>query len=71
MSTKTLPAPGPGQLRVRVGAAGVNPSDTYVRLGPAGPYAGMPILPTPPFTPGKDGAGVVEAVGDGSRCGLG
>jgi len=71
VSTKTLPAPGPGQLRVRVGAAGVNPSDTYVRLGPAGPYAGMPILPTPPFTPGKDGAGVVEAVGDGSRFSVG
>jgi NADPH2:quinone reductase len=64
VKTKSLPAPAAGLLRVKIGAAGVNPSDTYVRLGPAGPYAGMPILPTPPFTPGKDGAGVVEAVGN-------
>ena len=47
-------------------AAGVNPSDTYVRLGPHGPWAATPhLLPTPPFTPGKDGAGIVEAIGEG------
>eukprot|EP00658_Telonema_sp_P-2_P005008 TRINITY_DN11876_c0_g1_i4.p1 TRINITY_DN11876_c0_g1~~TRINITY_DN11876_c0_g1_i4.p1 ORF type:complete len:335 (+),score=48.20 TRINITY_DN11876_c0_g1_i4:122-1126(+) len=40
--------------------AGVNPSDTYVRLGPEGPWAATPhLLPELPFTPGKDGAGVV------------
>lgn len=71
VKTKSLPAPAAGQLRVKIGAAGVNPSDTYVRLGPGGPYAGMPILPTPPFTPGKDGAGVVEAVGDNTRFSVG
>lgn len=50
------PRPGPGQIVVRVHAAGVNPVETYVRSG---------IYPKPPtpFTPGNDGAGVVEAVG--------
>ena len=53
-----LPEPGPGQVRVRVKAAGVNPVDTYWR-------AGMnPSLPLP-FTPGLDGAGTVEALGSG------
>lgn len=52
-----LPEPGPGQVRVRLHAAGVNPVDTYVR---AGTYARKPALP---YTPGTDGAGIVEAVG--------
>mmetsp|Transcript_22252 Transcript_22252/g.61737 ORF Transcript_22252/g.61737 Transcript_22252/m.61737 type:complete len:342 (+) Transcript_22252:207-1232(+) len=71
VQSKTLPAPGPGELRVRIGAAGINPSDTYSRLGPAGPYAGTKLLPEPPFTPGKDGAGVVESVGAGCRFSVG
>lgn len=53
------PSPGPGQVRVRLHAAGVNPFDTYM-LG--GTYA---IKPPLPYSPGADGAGVVEAVGDG------
>jgi NADPH2:quinone reductase len=53
------PKPGPGQVLVRVKAAGVNPADTYVR---SGAYA---IKPPLPFTPGFDAAGVVEAVGAG------
>lgn len=53
------PVPGPGQVRVRLHAAGVNPVDTYIR---AGHYARLPALP---YTPGLDGAGVVDAVGDG------
>ena len=53
------PKPGPGQVVVRIHAAGVNPVDTYIR---AGTYARKPILP---YTPGTDGAGVVEAVGAG------
>ncbi len=51
--------PGPGQVLVRVRAAGVNPVETYIR---AGTYARKPALP---FTPGNDGAGVVETVGEG------
>ena len=53
------PSPGPGQVLVRVGAAGVNPYDTYMR---AGTYAVKPSLP---YTPGSDAAGVVVAVGAG------
>ena len=58
--------PAAGQVLVRVHAAGVNPSDTYVRLGPHGPWAATPhLLPQLPFTPGKDAAGVVVAIGEG------
>eukprot|EP00927_Polykrikos_kofoidii_P033961 TRINITY_DN2879_c0_g1_i1.p1 TRINITY_DN2879_c0_g1~~TRINITY_DN2879_c0_g1_i1.p1 ORF type:complete len:356 (+),score=53.75 TRINITY_DN2879_c0_g1_i1:69-1070(+) len=65
IGSKVLPAVAAGQVRVKIGAAGVNPSDTYMRLGPHGPWAATPhLLPSPPFTPGKDGAGVVEEVGD-------
>jgi NADPH2:quinone reductase len=53
------PVPGPGQVLVRVHAAGVNPFDTYMRTGT---YA---IKPSLPYTPGADGAGVVEATGEG------
>ena len=53
------PAPGPGQVRVRLHAAGVNPFDTYMLTGT---YA---IKPPLPYSPGADGAGVVEALGDG------
>jgi len=53
------PTPGPGQLRLRLHAAGVNPVDTYLRAGDQG-YA-VPL----PWTPGLDGAGEVEAVGAG------
>ncbi len=51
------PPPGPGQVRVRIQAAGVNPVETYIRTGT---YAFKPALP---YTPGSDGAGVVDAVG--------
>ena len=50
---------GPGQVVVRLAAAGVNPVETYIR---SGAYAKLPALP---FTPGSDGAGVVESVGAG------
>jgi NADPH2:quinone reductase len=53
------PAPGSGQALVRVEAAGVNFIDIYQR-------SGIYKLPLP-FTPGQEGAGVVEAVGDGVR----
>lgn len=51
--------PGPGQILVRMMAAGVNPVETYIR---AGTYAKLPALP---FTPGSDGAGEVASVGAG------
>jgi len=55
------PKPGPGQVLVRVHAAGVNPYDTYMRNGT---YA---IKPQLPYTPGSDAAGTVESVGDGVK----
>lgn len=51
------PVAGPDQVVVRIHAAGVNPVDTYIR---SGTYARKPALP---YTPGSDGAGVVESVG--------
>jgi NADPH2:quinone reductase len=51
------PQPGPGEVLVRIHAVGVNPVETYIR---SGTYARLPELP---YTPGNDGAGVVEQVG--------
>lgn len=53
------PVASAGQVRVRLHAAGVNPFDTYML---SGTYA---IKPPLPYSPGADGAGVVEAVGEG------
>ena len=53
-----LRPPRPGEVLVRLHAAGVNPVDAYMR---SGQYAALPPLP---YTPGSDGAGVVEAVGE-------
>jgi NADPH2:quinone reductase len=63
LKLEEIPAPKPatGQVLVRIRAAGVNPYDTYMR---AGTYA---IKPPLPYTPGSDGAGVIEAVGDGIK----
>lgn len=55
------PKPAAGQALVRIRAAGVNPYDTYMRTGT---YA---IKPSLPYTPGSDGAGTVEAVGEGVK----
>jgi NADPH2:quinone reductase len=55
------PKPAAGQVLVRIHAAGVNPYDTYMR---AGTYA---IKPPLPYTPGSDGAGPVEAIGEGVK----
>ena len=55
-----LPEPGPGEVRVRVLAAGVSFTDSQLR---AGTYLGVP---KPPFTPGYELVGVVEKLGPGS-----
>ena len=51
-------APGPGEIRIRHEAVGLNFIDVYFRTG---------LYPAPglPFSPGMEGAGVVEAVGEG------
>lgn len=51
------PQPGPGEVRVRLRASGVNPTDWKSRS------AGPPL--TAPQIPGQDGAGVIDAVGEG------
>jgi len=55
------PQSGPGQVVVRVHAAGVNPVEAYIRTGT---YAAKPNLP---YTPGSDAGGVVVAVGPGVK----
>ncbi|MCA1296989.1 quinone oxidoreductase family protein [Stappia indica] len=52
-------APGPGEVRLRHTAVGLNYIDTYFRSGLYPAPAGLP------FIPGNEGAGVVEAVGEG------
>ncbi|MFF8651089.1 zinc-binding dehydrogenase [Streptomyces griseoluteus] len=56
------PAPGPGQVRIAVAAAGVHLLDTALREGRQGPLPALPALPT---VPGREVAGVVEALGEG------
>lgn len=56
-----VPHVSSGQVVVKIGAAGVNPVETYIR---SGAYARKPSLP---YTPGTDGAGVVHSVGEGVK----
>jgi NADPH:quinone reductase len=53
---------GPGEVRLQVHAATVNPTDTYAR---AGAYADRDPVKTPPWVPGMDVAGIVTELGDG------
>src|SRR3954466_12024536 len=53
------PEPGPGEVRVRMIASPVNPSDLMVVRGRYG------VLPDLPSTPGFEGVGVVDKVGTG------
>ncbi|HEY0967742.1 MAG TPA: zinc-binding dehydrogenase [Opitutaceae bacterium] len=57
------PAPGPGEVVVRLRAAALNHRDLWIKLGQ---YAGLQF----PCTPGSDGAGVVESVGAGVEAAL-
>lgn len=60
------PIPGKGEVIVKIHAAGVNPVDTYIRSGL------YPLKPLLPYTPGIDGAGIVESIGEGvSRMKIG
>jgi NADPH2:quinone reductase len=53
--------PGPGQVRIKQKAIGLNFIDVYYRKGVYPPPGGFP------FSPGGEGAGVVDAVGDGVK----
>ncbi|MEU8815536.1 NADPH:quinone reductase [Actinoplanes sp. NPDC048796] len=57
---RELPPAGPGEVRVRIVLSAVNPTDTGTRAG-----KGVPDGVSPPRVPNQDGAGVVDAVGDG------
>jgi NADPH:quinone reductase len=65
----SLPAPeaGPGQVRIRVTAAAVNPADAFLRSG--GAALRLQDVP-PPYVPGWEAAGVVDQIGEGSRTDL-
>jgi NADPH2:quinone reductase len=56
---RPVPEPGPGEVRVAVRVSGVNPTDWKSRSGRRG------RLPFPEIVPNQDGAGIVDAVGQG------
>lgn len=58
---------GPGQVRIRVHAAAVNPTDI---VGRNGGRAKLQAKDPPPYVPGMDIAGIVDQVGDGVTTGV-
>src|SRR4051794_11574868 len=57
---RPIPPVGPGEVRVRIVLSAVNPTDTGTRAG-----KGVPDGVSPPRVPNQDGAGLVDAVGEG------
>ncbi|MFF9118095.1 alcohol dehydrogenase AdhP [Streptomyces massasporeus] len=53
------PEPGPGQVLIRLEASGLCHTDIHAAHGD------WPVKPSPPFVPGHEGVGIVEALGDG------
>jgi NADPH:quinone reductase len=58
---------GPGQVRIRIYAAAVNPTDTLARNGSR---AEQQKVDPPPYVPGMDAAGIVDEVGTGVSTGV-
>ena len=58
---------GPGQVRLRIYAAAVNPTDTMARNGSR---AAEQKADPPPYIPGMDAAGIVDEIGDGVTTGV-
>lgn len=56
---RPIPTAGPGQVLVRIEASGLCHTDIHAAHGD------WPVKPTPPFVPGHEGVGVIEAVGAG------
>src|SRR5271165_6604015 len=56
-----VPSPGPGQAQVEIVATGVCHTDLHAAEGD------WPVKPTPSFTPGHEGAGIVAALGPGEK----
>ena len=59
------PKPGPGEVRLEIRASGVNPSDSKSRFNGRGGGMGFPRV-----IPHSDGAGIIDAVGDGVDASL-
>lgn len=59
MQDLPVPAPGPGEVLVRIETSGLCHTDIHAAHGD------WPVRPTPPFVPGHEGVGVVEQLGDG------
>jgi propanol-preferring alcohol dehydrogenase len=66
ISVEDVPKPEPGaeQILVRVEASGLCHTDIHAARGE------WPVKPTPPFIPGHEGVGVIEALGSGNTFGL-
>ncbi len=60
VGTMDAPAPGPGEVRVRVHWSGINPSDVKRRAG-----WNNQAIPFPRVIPQMDGSGVIDQVGEG------
>lgn len=56
---RAVPDPGPGQVLVRIEASGLCHTDIHAAHGD------WPVKPTPPFVPGHEGVGIIEALGAG------
>jgi propanol-preferring alcohol dehydrogenase len=59
LAERTIPEPGPGEVRVRIEACGVCGSDVFLQKGGFGDAVRTPVIP------GHEAAGVVDAVGEG------
>ena len=59
---RPVPEPGDGEVRIRVAAATVNAADTVLRVGRHGPADGL----EPPYVPGMELAGTIDAAAPGS-----
>lgn len=56
---RPVPQPGPGQVLVRISVSGLCHTDIHAAHGD------WPVKPAPPFVPGHEGVGIVEALGEG------
>lgn len=65
LEDRPLPEPGPGEVRVEIHRSGVNPTDWKSRRGTA---PGTAVEPAQ--VPNQDGAGIVDAVGEGVQASL-
>ena len=58
VETKPIPVPGPEQILVKIESCGLCHTDIHAAHGD------WPVKPTPPFTPGHEGVGIVTAAGE-------